>query len=192
MLLARLLRRIMTTTVENIWNALASRVRSFIRSRVHNDSEAEDILQNVFVKIHRTLPSLRTSDRLEAWVWRIVRNAISDYFRRLRPSVPLPEQTLVASDNPGDLPDLGSCVRRFVNELQPTYREALLLTEWQGLTQNQMGKRLGLTPSGAKSRVQRARNQLKKLLLDCCRLELDRRGNILEMTSRRKKCDSCD
>ena len=68
------------------------------------------------------------------------------------------------------------------------YREALLLTEWQGLTQDQMGKRLGLSPSGAKSRVQRARGQLKKLLLDCCRFELDQRGNILEMTPRRTKC----
>src|SRR5947199_369669 len=94
---------------------------------------------------------------------------------------------LPASKAPADLPDLRPCVRQFVNQLQPAFREALLLTEWQGLTQDEMGKRLGLSPSGAKSRVQRARGQLKKLLIDCCRFELDRRGNILEMTPRRKK-----
>jgi RNA polymerase sigma-70 factor (ECF subfamily) len=85
-------------------------------------------------------------------------------------------------DLPHDAPDLRTCIRRFLHELEPANREALLLTEWQGLTQGQMGKRLGLSSSGAKSRVQRAREQLKKLLLDCCEFALDRRGNILEMT----------
>ena len=178
----------MTTTVEDIWNKVASQLRSFIRSRVRDHATAEDILQDVFVRIHQKLPSLRADDRLEAWVWRIARNAIADHFRRLRPNEPLPEGLALTSETPPDLPDLRPCVRQFVNHLQPAYREALLLTEWQGLTQDAMGKRLGLSSSGAKSRVQRARSQLKKLLLDCCRFELDRRGNVLEMVPRRKKC----
>ena len=79
---------------------------------------------------------------------------------------------------------LNPCIRRFVGQLPRGYRDALVLTEWRGLTQEQMAKQLGLSVSGAKSRVQRARTQLKKLLLDCCRLELDRRGNVLEMRPR--------
>src|SRR6266568_7983438 len=181
----------MNATVESIWNEVASQLRSFIRSRVRNHSTAEDILQDVFLKIHQKLPTVRASERLEAWVWRITRNAIADHFRKLRPSEPLPEAVALAAETPADLPDLRPCVRQFVNELPPAYREALLLTEWQGLTQEQMGKRLGLSPSGAKSRVQRARGQLKKLLLDCCAFELDRRGTILEIKPRRKKCRAC-
>ena len=181
----------MTATVESIWESLASQLRSFIRSRVRDHAAAEDILQEVFMKIHQKLPSLRASERLEAWVWRITRNAIADHFRRSRPAAPLPETLALTSDIPPDLPDLSPCVRQFVSQLEPPYRDALLLTEWQGLTQDKMGQRLALSPSGAKSRVQRARGQLKKLLLDCCRLELDRRGNILEMTPRRKPCRTC-
>ena len=181
----------MTATVESIWNEVANQLRSFIRSRVRDQTAAEDVLQDVFLKIHQKLPTVRASERLEAWVWRITRNAISDYFRRLRPGEPLPDEIPTAQDKPGDEPDLRPCVRQFVNELPPNYRDALLLTEWQGLTQDQMGKRFGLSSSGAKSRVQRARGQLKKLLLDCCRLELDRRGNVLEMTCRRPKCRAC-
>jgi RNA polymerase sigma-70 factor (ECF subfamily) len=165
---------------------------------VRNHSATEDILQDIFLKIHRKLPTLRASERLEAWVWRITRNAISDYFRKLRPAeeqLPADLTTVPADNNnkpePGDEPDLSPCIRQFLNELPPDYRAALLLTEWQGLTQDQMGKRLGLSPSGAKSRVQRARGQLKKLLLDCCRFELDRRGNILEITPRGQKCRAC-
>jgi RNA polymerase sigma-70 factor, ECF subfamily len=121
-------------------------------------------------------------------VWRITRNTIIDHFRRGRPGESLPTDLAVPSEQNTQLPDLGPCVRRFVGELSKAYREALVLTEWQGLTQEEVAKKLGLSISGAKSRVQRARIQLKELLLDCCRFELDRRGNVLDMQPRQKKC----
>jgi RNA polymerase sigma-70 factor (ECF subfamily) len=178
----------MTPSVESIWENFASQLRSFIRARVRDHTVAEDILQEVFVKIHRNLPTLKASEQVEAWVWRIARNAISDHFRRARPGEPLSTEFAGEAEVPVEVPDLSPCVRRFVGELPPTYRDALVLTEWQGMTQEQMAKRLGLSISGAKSRVQRARLQLKELLLDCCRFELDRRGNVLEMQPRRMKC----
>ncbi len=174
--------------MEIIWENFASQLRNFIRARVRDHAAAEDILQEVFVKIHRKLPTLRAGERVEAWVWRITRNAISDHFRRTRPSEPLPTELREAAEENVELPDLSRCVRRFVGELSPPYREALVLTEWQGLTQGQVAKQLGVSLSGAKSRVQRARVQLKELLLECCRFELDRRGNVLDMQPRRKKC----
>src|SRR4051812_47972278 len=151
----------MTATVESIWNEVANQLRSFIRSRVRDHAAAEDILQEVFLKIHQKLPGVRASERLKAWVWRIARNTIVDHFRKLRPGEPLSEAIAQPSEAPADLPDLRPCVRQFVNELPATYRDALLLTEWQGLSQAQLSKRLGLSVSGAKSRVQRARSQLK-------------------------------
>ena len=182
----------MTTAVENIWHSLASQLRAFIRTRVRDHATAEDILQDVFVKIHEKLPGLRADELLEAWVWRITRNTIADHFRRWRPSEALTEEVVGATESESGLPDLNPCIRRFVGQLPRGYREALVLTEWRGLTQAQMAKQLGLSVSGAKSRVQRARTQLKKLLLDCCRLELDRRGNVLEMRPQRTRCEgSC-
>ena len=180
----------MTPTLESIWGGFASQLRGFVRSRIRDHAAAEDIMQEVFVKIHRKLPTLLASGRIEAWIWRIARNAIADHFRRLRPNEPLPDELSATPDDPTGMPDISPCVRRFVGELAPHYREALQLTEWEGLTQEQMAQRLGLSLSCAKSRVQRARGQLKALLLDCCRLEFDRRGNVLEMQPRLKKCDS--
>ena len=177
----------MTPTVESIWTDLASQLRNFIRARVRDHTVAGDILQEVFVKIHRSLSTLKAGERLEAWVWRITRNTISDHFRRSRPSEPLPADLTNESEGRVEMPDLTPCVRRFVGELSPTYREALVLTEWQGMTQEQLAQHLGLSSSGAKSRVQRARLQLKELLLDCCRFEVDKRGNVLEMESRRSQ-----
>src|ERR1051326_1989860 len=134
----RLLRQVMTATVESIWNEVASQLRSFIRSRIRNHDAAEDVLHDVFVKIHQKLPTLRSSERLDAWVWRITRNAIIDYFRKLRPTEPLQSEVATMPDKPEDAPDLHPCVRRFVDQLEPSYRDALVLTEWQGLTQDQM------------------------------------------------------
>jgi RNA polymerase sigma-70 factor (ECF subfamily) len=176
----------MRPTVESIWTEFASKLRNFIRSRVGDHAAAEDILQEVFLKVHRKLPTLRASERLEAWIWRITRNSIVDHFRREHPNEPLTNAVSSAADEQATLPDLTPCVRRFIAELAPNHREALLLTEWQGLTQEKMARRLGISLSGAKSRVQRARNQLKEILLDCCRFELDSRGNILAMQSRKK------
>jgi len=180
----------MTPTVENIWKDFANKLRAFIRSRIHDHATSDDILQDVFVKIHKKLPALRASERLEAWVWRITRNVIADYFRRKRNDEPLPAEIAIPSENEPEVPDHNRCVRRFVEQLSPDYRDALLLTEWQGLTQEAMAQNLGLSHSGAKSRVQRARGQLKKLFLDCCRLEIDRRGNVLEMLPRRNRCEA--
>jgi len=181
----------MPTTVQSIWDTLASQLRGYIQIQVRDRAAAEDILQEAFIRIHQKLPTLRASERLEAWVWRIVRNAIADHYRRWRPSEPLPEFEPPASEAEPDLPDLSPCVRQLVEQLQPADRQALRLTEWQGLTQGEMGKRLGLTAAGAKSRVQRARGRLKKLLLACCRFELDRRGNVLELTPRQQPCRAC-
>src|SRR5262249_283963 len=67
------------------------------------------------------------------------------------------------------------------------YRQALLLTEVDGLTQKALADRLGLSFSGAKSRVQRARDQLRKLL-SCCDFTFDRRGHIIDYAPHEERC----
>src|SRR5436190_7106428 len=104
----------MNATVESIWNEVASQLRSFIRSRVGNHVAAEDILQDAFLKIHQKLPTLRANERLEAWVWRITRNVINDYFRKLRPMEELPAEIPAEHEKPADTPDLRPCIRQFV------------------------------------------------------------------------------
>ncbi|HAH00091.1 MAG TPA: RNA polymerase subunit sigma-24, partial [Ktedonobacter sp.] len=67
--------------------------------------------------------------------------------------------------------ELIPCIKTMVDSLPNDYREALYLTEYEGLTQRELADRLGLSFSGAKSRVQRAREKLKVMLLDCCHFE---------------------
>ena len=76
--------------------------------------------------------------------------------------------------------------------LPDPYREALILSEYQGLSQKDVADRLGISLSGAKSRVQRARRQLREMFLACCHFEMDRRGRILDYYARCPECDPAE
>lgn len=184
----------MKTKLETIWDQFAAKLRGFIRSRIRDHAAAEDVLQEVFLAMHKQLPTLRADDKLEAWIWRITRNAIAGHYRRRRSrrSEPLADDfDAVTADEPA-LPDLKGCIRGYVRQLEPEFREALLLTEWRSVSQKEMARRLGLSDSGAKSRVQRARQKVKQMLLACCELELDRRGSVVEMSRRSQSESSCE
>ncbi len=170
-------------TAEAVWHALHDRLLRFIRARVEDDAGAEDILQEVFLKIHARIGSLRDEERLDGWVWQITRNAIADHHRGRRQTVALPEALPAPEDGEAEVEEaarwLLPAVRATIDALPEPYREALLATEFDGLTQQELANRAGISVSGAKSRVQRAREKLKELLLECCHLEFDRRGGLI-------------
>jgi RNA polymerase sigma-70 factor (ECF subfamily) len=184
----------MDITTEQTWEAFHTPLYQFIRRRVTDDATAEDLLQDVFLKIHQYGSTLKDARRLESWIYQITRNLIIDSYRSHRqPMTSL--DTEEALDLPDELPDddivseLLPCIRAMVLSLPDQDRQALILTEYQGLTQKEFGARLGLSFSGAKSRVQRAREKLKQELLACCHVELDRRGHILDYQPR---CNCCE
>lgn len=180
----------MTASIETIYTEFDTRLRRFILRRVSDPAAAEDILQEVYIRIHARIDTLRDTGKLESWIYQITRNAIVDYYRRkevtleLPETLPLPDET----DEPDATSELASSIHEMISCLPPKYRQALVLTELQGLTQRALADQLGISFSGAKSRVQRAREKLKQALLDCCHFEFDRRGKILSYHSR---CGCC-
>lgn len=185
---------------EVIWREFHDRLRAFISRRVPRPTDVEDILQEVFVRIHRSIDSLHNRERLAAWLFQITRNAIVDHFRARNSQVGFQPDDFdpPAPDEGNDQSvaiELSRCIDPMIAALPETYREAIQLTDINGLTQLEAAQRSGLTFSGMKSRVQRARRQLKDTLLDCCRIELDRRGGIRDYAVRdisKSPCGPCD
>jgi RNA polymerase sigma-70 factor (ECF subfamily) len=181
---------------EEIWEAFHTPLLQFIRKRVADADLAEDILQEVFLKIHQQIASLKDVHKLESWVYQITRHAIIDTYRSRKPTTTL--DTPEVLQLPEELPDddieseLFPSVRAMVNSLPEQDRQALILTEYRGLTQKELSERLGLSFSGARSRVQRAREKLKQMLLACCHFELDRRGHIINYQARCCCCTQKD
>ena len=167
---------------EALWHEMHGALKGFITKRVPDESTAEDILQDVFMRIHAHAYTLKDTTKLESWIYQITRNAVVDYYRSQKPEQEVPE-TLPAQDEveEDDLArQLAPCLHGMIQELPDKYREALVLTEYEGLSQSDLADHLGISFSGAKSRVQRAREQLKGILLQCCHFELDRLGKIID------------
>jgi len=152
---------------ELVWNGFKDELFRFIFSRVKDNAIADDILQDVFVKIHLNLKNLHTENKLTSWLYQITRNAIADHFRKSKPNADL-------SDIAEELPDekdylkFEKCMISFVRELPEKYREALLKTELGKLSQKEYAEEIGISYSGAKSRVQRAKEELRDLFIGCC------------------------
>lgn len=176
-----------------IWNRFGSNLLAFIRSRVASPEDAEDIFQEAFGRVHTGLCCMPEWEGLERWLYRVTRNLIVDHYRSRHPdeeyedSVPSPLGLPGTVDDPATL--LALSLRDMVEALPAPDREVLLLSEYEGLSQAELAGRLGISLPAAKSRVLRARDRLKAVLLECCHFELDRLGGVIDYEGR---CASCD
>lgn len=171
------------------WTELRARLRSFVASRVSSDpSVHDDLVQEILIRLHRGLPRLRESERLDAFAYQIARNAITDHYRKVdreRPVAPaVIEDHANVEDADGDdesgagRAQLARCLQPIVQRLDEDYRQALLLTDLGDLSQAEAARRLGLSAPGMRSRVQRGRSQLQEALVTCCQVDLDAAAQI--------------
>ncbi len=175
----------MSLTTEKIWTGFRTELFAYILARSRSTQDAEDILQDVFLKVHRRIDTLEDEAHLGTWLYRVTHNTIVDHYRKRRPTPTAADPVMVAED---DIPiaerRLAPFLSALIAGLPEIYREALTLTELEGLTQAEMAERLGLSPSGAKSRVQRGRAMVRDQLLACCHVALDCRGRVIGYESR--------
>jgi RNA polymerase sigma-70 factor (ECF subfamily) len=178
---------------EEIWREYHSRLRAFIKRRIADDVIAEDTLQNVFLKMHSGLPSLKETTRLQSWLYSIARNAIIDHYRSQKPWTDIPVSLTHAESNLGEkvVEELSDCLQPMIECLPEIYREAIILSELKGLKQREVAELQGTSLSGAKSRVQRGRALLKAMITDCCQLEFDHKGRLRDYERKDKGCDAC-
>ena len=181
---------------DTVLHDFQSRLLAFIARRVPDRDGAEDILQEVLLRIHRHVGELENSAAVSAWIHQVARNAIADHYRRAAvrreqlSGVELDRSAPAAPESGSDenRSELAACLRPLVQCLDSPYREAITLTELEGLTQVAAAAELGISTSGMKSRVQRARVQLRDMLVSCCEIELDRRGGITSYRPRNGPC----
>ncbi len=177
--------------LERLWSEFAMPLRAFLRGRVRSAADAEDLLQDIFLKVHQRIGGLRDTAKLEGWLYQIARNAVVDHYRRQRPTEPLTDDFAArsAAVKVDDGIDLRPAMRRMLEALPAKYRDALVLTEFRGQTQREAADALGVSVTAVKSRVQRSRGLLRRMLDDCCRFEFDRRGKVIDAIPRDGGCD---
>ena len=160
------------------WSELRAELQRFVARRAPI-ADTEDIVQEALLRIHRGLPGLRADGALVGWLYQVTRHALVDHLRARRAAAD--DQDRDAEPDDSAFERLAACVRPFAAMLPPPYREAIELVELGGLTQVEAAARLGIPVSTMKSRVQRGRAQLRELLEQCCAIELDARGHVVEV-----------
>jgi RNA polymerase sigma-70 factor, ECF subfamily len=182
-------------SADPLWTDLHERLRGFVGRRIGDQHAADDVAQEVLLRLHRSMGDLRVEDRLDAFAYRIARNAIIDHYRlraSARETPAEPDDLVTRIDAGGDTeqdPDgdgarqeLARCLAPLIRRLREPYREALTLTDLGKLSQVEAADVVGLSVPGMKARVQRARAQVHELLTACCDVALDDRRQIAEVT----------
>lgn len=201
----------MAGDAELIWHEFHKRLSVFIARRVRNQADVEDILQDVLRRVHQRVGTLKRADRLVSWLFQITRNAVADYYREparrreiptdftsetkaeMRAVHPNTEMDLAAPgmDQATVIAGLSACLRPMTQHLPARYRDALTQVDLEGVTQREAATRHGISISGMKSRVQRGRQILKRMLEECCQIHLGPAGGIDDYTTRDPSCVHC-
>ncbi len=169
-----------------IYGEFEPKIRRYL-GRLVGRTESEDLTQEVFAKVSQALPDFRGDSKVSTWVYRIATNAAFDRLRSpsTRPARPTLLQILNAPADPPpgieqrlERQEMNECVRRYIDELPPSYRAVLLLTEDEGFTAKQISAALGITVPTVKIRLHRARTRLKVAFDRGCTLYRDERNEL--------------
>lgn len=175
---------------------LHRRLQAFVRRRVSDPNVAEDLAQEIMLRLHAAGDRLRDEGRVEAYAYRIARNVIIDHWRAADDHLSLDGsgagRDSSTSTSPGDATAtddelravLGQWLGSRIDQLPPRDRELVRRVELDGESQREVAEALGLPYSTMKSRVQRARTRLHADLIACCRVELDARGRVTDFEPR--------
>jgi RNA polymerase sigma-70 factor (ECF subfamily) len=161
-----------------LWNQTQDRLKRFLLKYTNDITLAEDIIQDVFIKVHDKLPQLRERDKFTAWIFRIAKNMIMDHFRRS--ATKRKAFDVDANDHNVNLNDcVSACLQEMLQTLPEKYRKAVELAALRHVPQIDVARELKISYSGAKSRVQRAKQMVKEKMQKAYGLQFDAYGNAI-------------
>lgn len=169
---------------EEIWNKYSLKLKHYIMKNVSNQFDAEDILQELGIRIKKNENKINNITNIEAWLFKITKNLISDYYRSKNNCSYIEDlnkiniSTNTEQDNYNI--ETANCLLKLVEYLPSTYKDAIIESDYRGEKQTILGQKWGISYSGSKNRVQRARKKLRANFLDCCEIKFDNSGNVTE------------
>lgn len=171
--------------VAGIYKQFHSELLSYIKSKVRSREDAEDILQNVFVKMSSGINKLDEDVKIKSWIFTVTRNTIIDYYRinankkKLAVNEELDDQ-IAEVEEIDQTKGLDQCMGSMIGLLPDEYRDIIVESEIKGVKQKDLADKYKMAYPSMRSKVQRGRERLKQLFHNCCHIETDKLGNVME------------
>ncbi len=174
----------------NEFQPYRSALTRYICYLIRDATEAEDLVQEAFIRAHRHRDTLRDPTALESWLYQIATHVSIDRMRQRAKGAerhvdePVEELPIADRAQPSPLTvlqqeEMSSCVQQYVAKLSDAHKAVLLLHDGDGLTSKEIAKLLQLPLTTVKMRLHRARRQLQAALNDACEFERDERGVLI-------------
>lgn len=180
--------------VEEIWGAYRGSLKAFLRSRISNPTDEEDLLQEILIKTHINIGNLKNHESVKSWLYQIANRTTIDFYRKkgLLREIELDINYLWEGESNSDVKiDLSHCINPFLDALPKDPADLLRAVDIDGKPQKALAKELGISYSTLKSRVQKSREQLKALFDKCCFYTLDKQGNLVDFDYKSSPCKTC-
>jgi len=180
---------------DQLWDEFNVTLRNYINSKVSNIHDVEDILQNVFIKIYKSIDKLEKQEAIKPWIYTITKNTIIDFYKKKKDIAVSPE-TLHFIEDEIDIidnmnEDISKCVKSMIFDLPEKYKAVYNRYENEEMKHKEIAIELDISVSASKVRLKRAKDMFKEKLLNCCHFEVDSYGNILDYKSK-GNCDNCN
>lgn len=182
----------MPLNTEKVWQQYSQSLRSFLHSKISDPHDVEDLLQEILIKTHRNMGNLRASDKLKPWLFQLASNTVIDFYRKRGKERSIDASSLWYEEDEAQTQEqLSDCVLPFIDALPADTAQLLKAIDIEGQPQKECAEALGISYSTLKSRVQRGRMKLRGLFEQCCNLELDKQGHVIEYHPRGNRCNGC-
>ncbi len=178
--------------IQNIWTEYQSSLKSFLHSKVGNPDDVDDLLQDILIKTHKSLHSIKDNEKIKSWVFQVANNTIIDFYRQNNKRQALTAEDLwYQQEEPQIIKELSLCVLPFIKGLAKEDADLLMAIEIEGLSQKDYAARNNINYSTLKSRVKKSRKKLYSLFSNCCDFSIDNKGNLSQFKQRSTGCSRC-
>lgn len=173
------------------WESLTGKLYIYLLKNVRDKDVAKDLLHDAFLKILEKRQFYRFKENYDGWAFVITKNVLIDYYRKIKNNADfesIKEGLDENKDESDTYKNLVPALKEFIEDLPEKYSKPLILSDIEGIKQELIARKLGLSVSGAKSRIQRARKMLKEYFLKCSEYKYDSRGKVVEFYPRSPSC----
>ncbi|MCS3795663.1 sigma-70 family RNA polymerase sigma factor [Niastella sp. OAS944] len=174
----------MVTTLTFIYQTFGRQLHNIVCKKIAHHDDCHDIMQEVYLKILLNINKVEQADNMAAYLVTLTNNTVIDHFRK---SKPVAYTDITENGIPGDdvikdqsLQLADCCLRPMIESLPDIYRDALVATELENMKLKDYAEKAGISLSNAKVRVQRAKEKLRDIIMQCCSYDFDKYGNIIE------------